>query len=54
MNLDQGKIISFDVTEGDEKELVASLVIYLPATPSKIIQFINEKGLEDIDTDVIA
>jgi hypothetical protein len=54
VNLDQGKIISFDVTKGDKKELAASLVIYLPATPSKIIQFINKKGLEDIDTDVIA
>lgn len=29
-------------------------LLYLPATPSKIIQFINKKGLEDIDTDVIA
>lgn len=54
VNLDQGKIVSFDVAEGDEKELAAVLVIYLPATPSKIIQFINKKGLADIDTDVIS
>jgi hypothetical protein len=44
VNLDQGKIVSFDVAEGDEKELAASFVIYLPATPSKIIQFINKKA----------
>jgi hypothetical protein len=53
-SLDQGETVSFDVAEGNEKELAAGVVIYLPAAPSKIIQFINNKGLASIDTDVIA
>ncbi|MEC4748109.1 hypothetical protein [Methylomicrobium sp. Wu6] len=53
-SLDQGKVVSFDVAEGDEKELAAGVVIYLPASPAKIIQFINKKGMAAIDTDVIA
>lgn len=53
-SLDRGKIVSFDVAEGDDKELAAGVVIYLPAAPSKIIQFLNKKGMAAIDTDVIA
>ncbi|NOT12546.1 MAG: hypothetical protein HOP23_12050 [Methylococcaceae bacterium] len=53
-DLDQGKTVSFDVAEGDEKELAAGIVIYLPAAPSKIIGFFKNKGAIAIDADVTA
>lgn len=53
-SLDRGETVSFDVAEGNEKELAAGVVIYLPTAPSKVIQFINNKGLASIDTDVTA
>lgn len=53
-NLDRGEIVPFEVAEGGEKELAAGVVLYLPGSPSKIIQFINDKGLAAIDSDVIA
>ncbi|MGR8999258.1 MAG: hypothetical protein ACU88J_09455 [Gammaproteobacteria bacterium] len=53
-SLDQGKIVYFDVAEGDEKELAAGVVIYLPALPSKVMRFFKNKGPASIDTDVTA
>jgi len=53
-SLDHGKTVFFEVAEGNEKELSAGVAIYLPATPAKIMQFIKQKGLEAIDTDITA
>jgi hypothetical protein len=53
-SLDQGKIISFDVAEDKKNELAAGVAIYLEASPAKIIQFINKKGLGSFDSGVIA
>ncbi|MGR8941076.1 MAG: hypothetical protein ACU83V_04680 [Gammaproteobacteria bacterium] len=52
--LEQGKAVSFDVAEGQENELAAGVVMYLPASPSKIIQLIDKKGLASIDSDIMA
>ncbi|MBL1265221.1 hypothetical protein [Candidatus Methylomicrobium oryzae] len=52
--LEQGKTVSFDVAEGKENELAAGVVMYLPASPSKIIQLINKKGLASVDSDLLA
>lgn len=54
-NLNQGEVVNLNVADGPEKELAAGAVIYLPATPSKIISFIKKnKNLTSIDTDVTA
>lgn len=53
-SLDQGKAVTFEIAEGDEKELAVGIAMYVPASPSKIIQFINKKGLASIDSDIMA
>lgn len=53
-SLDQGKTVDFDVAEGKENELAAGVVMYVPAPPSKIIQFINKSGMAPLDKDLIA
>ncbi|MBU2571761.1 MAG: hypothetical protein KJ725_17375 [Gammaproteobacteria bacterium] len=53
-NLEQGKTVSFDIAENNEKELAAGVVMYIPAKPSKLVQYINEKDLGTIDTDLIS
>ena len=47
-NLNQGEIVYFDVAGGDENELAAGAAIYLQASPSKIIDFINKHKKPDI------
>jgi hypothetical protein len=53
-SLEQGKPVSFDVAEGKENELAAGVVMYVPASPSKIIRLINKKGLASVDSDLLA
>ncbi|MGZ8199836.1 MAG: hypothetical protein ACXWUC_03555, partial [Methylosarcina sp.] len=53
-DLEQGKIVSFDVAEGKENELAAGVVMYLPASPSEIIRFLNKKGQAAVNKDIIA
>ncbi len=53
-NLEQGKTVSFNVVESNEKELAAGVAIYLPTAPAKIIEFIKNKNLGSIDTLVTA
>ncbi|MGZ8096648.1 MAG: hypothetical protein ACXWUD_10450 [Methylosarcina sp.] len=53
-DLEQGKIVYFDVAEGKENELAAGVVMYLPASPSEIIRFLNKKGQAGVDKDIIA
>ncbi|MEI6269022.1 MAG: hypothetical protein WCP01_09105 [Methylococcaceae bacterium] len=52
--LNQGDVVFFNVAEGDEKELAAGAAMYFPATPSKMIGLIKNKGLASIDTEVTA
>jgi hypothetical protein len=54
INLEQGETISFDVAEGKENELAAGVVMYVPASPSRIIQLIQKKGLAMVDSDLLA
>lgn len=51
-NLNKGEIVSFDVAEGDEKELAAGVVIYLPAAPAKVMGVIKNKNLLSIDGEI--
>jgi cold shock CspA family protein len=51
-NLNKGEIVYFNVAEGDEKELAAGAVIYMPIAPAKIIAYIKSKGLLSIDTEI--
>jgi hypothetical protein len=53
-DLEQGKIVSFDVAEGKENELAAGVVMYLPASPSEIFRFLNKKGQAAVGKDIIA
>jgi hypothetical protein len=53
-NLQQGQAVSFDVAEDTEKELAAGVVMFLPATPAKVIEFVRKGDLASIDTDVVA
>jgi hypothetical protein len=53
-SLNQGEIVFFNVSESNTKELTAGAAIYLPASPSKIFRFIQNKGLASIDTAVTA
>lgn len=52
--LEQGEAISLDVEEKGEKELAAAVVMYFPAAPSKIIEFVKKGDMASIDTDVVA
>jgi len=52
--LEQGRTVSFEVAEDKENELAAGVVMYVPAAPSRIVQFIKKKGLATIDSDVVA
>ncbi len=54
VNLEQGKTVSFKVSENDEKELAAGVAIYIPSTPSKIVEFIKDRGMASVDTEVIS
>ncbi|GAB4262110.1 MAG: hypothetical protein Kow0065_12780 [Methylomicrobium sp.] len=52
--LEAGKTISFDIAENNDKELAAGVIMYLPAKPSKLLEYIDQKGLANIDTDIVA
>jgi hypothetical protein len=52
-DLDQGKTVSFEVAEGDEKELAIGVVMYVPASPIKISKLLDKKGMAAIDTDIM-
>lgn len=53
-DLEQGKTVSFDIAENNDKELAAGVVMYLSAKPATIVNYINEKILATIDTDIMA
>ncbi|SFM04340.1 hypothetical protein SAMN05421880_1052 [Nitrosomonas nitrosa] len=51
-NLEQGKIIAFEVKESSPKELAGGLAIYLPSPPAKLVTFFNKGDMATIDPDV--
>jgi hypothetical protein len=51
-SLNQGEIVFFNVSEGNEKELSVGAVVYVHAQPSKITNFIVTQGLASLDSDV--
>jgi hypothetical protein len=51
-SLNQGEIVFFNVSEGNEKELSVGAVVYMHAQPSKITNFIVTQGLASLDSDV--
>ena len=53
-NLNQGQIVFFNVAESEEIELAAGAAMYLQASPSQIMSYINNNGLISIDTAVTA
>lgn len=53
-NLEHGETVSFEIQEDSKKELAAGVVMYIPATPSKVIEFVRTRNLAAIDTDVSA
>ncbi|MGY6277263.1 hypothetical protein [Methylomonas sp. MgM2] len=52
--LEQGKAVSFDVTEKGDKELAVGLAMYFPSTPDRISTLIKFGRLESIDADISA
>lgn len=53
-NLEQGKIVSFQINENDKKELAAGVAIYVPSTPTKIVELIRNKGMISVDTEIVS
>lgn len=54
VNLEAGKVVSFNITENNEKELAVGAIIHVPALPTEILEFIKNKNLASVDTDVIS
>ncbi len=54
VNLEQGKVVSFQVTENDEKELAAGVAIYISSAPTKVIEFLKNRGMASVDTEIIS
>ncbi len=54
INLEQGKVVSFQITENDEKELAAGVAIYISSTPAKVIEFLKNRGMASVDTEIIS
>jgi len=53
-NLNQGQIVFFNVAESEQIDLAAGAAMYLQASPSQIMSFIKNNGLNSIDSAVIA
>ena len=53
-NLERGKIVSFQVTENDKKELAAGVAIYISSTPAKVVELLRNKGMISVDTEIIS
>ncbi|PTQ81748.1 hypothetical protein [Nitrosomonas ureae] len=54
VNLEQGKVVSFQVTENDKKELAAGVAIYISSAPVKVVEFLRNKGMIAVDTEIIS
>lgn len=54
VKLEQGKVVSFQITENDNKELAAGVAIYASSAPIKVIEFLRNKGMISIDTEIIS
>ncbi len=52
--LDQGKIVAFDIDEATQKELAIGLVMYFPSSPAKIAAFFKQGDLARVDPDISA
>ena len=53
-SLEQGQTVAFNITENNKKEIAVGVAIYLAASPTKILEFIREKGMASVDTEVTA
>lgn len=54
VSLEAGNIVSFNIAESNEKELAVGAVIYLPAPPSKILEFVKNGNMASVDSEVIS
>lgn len=54
VNLEAGNVVSFNIDENNEKELAVGAIIYVPALPTEIIEFIKHKNMASVDADVIS
>jgi len=51
-SLEKNHVMPFKITENHEKELAAASVMYLTASPEKVISFIKLNGMTSIEADV--
>ncbi len=54
VNLEAGKVVSFNIAENNDKELAVGAIIYVPALPTEIIEYVKNKNMASVDADVIS
>ncbi|MBY0500289.1 MAG: hypothetical protein K2P74_11875 [Nitrosomonas sp.] len=54
VNLERGKVVSFQVTENDKKELAAGVAIFISSAPAEVVEFLRNKGMISVDTEIIS
>lgn len=54
INLEAGKVVSFNIAENNEKELAVGAIIHVPVLPAEILEFIKNNDMASVDDDVIS